>query len=277
MTYELPTELSQIPYAPSPPLELKDAVRDFVNIKYDFDRAPESIRRLTFTNFQYGKLHPWDYCRETIPFFDFNLNHPTDDRSLRLAPTEYVIGASDAWDHDSLVKHKGNDAPREAIRKIYQLSSQYLATGKAINIADYTLIENVGLIIAHEGKNRVDTFRKLEIPHIPAIISTQSFHTPNKIVIYKNTNNYIAVLDRTWACHIQHPNISIPLLTSYGVTIEEEWDDSLAPLQESLKEIFKQKKAFNYLEKYTNISIIRDKHQNSNKNKQPRSIFSIFK
>ena len=225
-------DLAALPKLLPPSENLRDAVGVFVDLKYALDDGPEAIRATLCLYHSYGKLDPWTYCRYMLPFFDFEKRIETEHlRSMVLVPTKTVIGASDSWGYQDLAA-KDEVAPTHALQNIYELSARYVRGEKTSNVAEYYLIKPLGLVIAHEGKNRVDLFRKSGAPYIPARLGTLDYPAPDRIKVYKETDVVIAVLDARYACLIHHPRIVQPLLAAYGIRIEQCWDAGLAPLDD---------------------------------------------
>ena len=143
--------------------ELREQVRTMVDAKYLVDELARDRagRRLLGPFYDSrGPRNGAEVFRGVFPFAD--IDHDGEAFS-GLVPTTQTIGASERWTTQAL-------SEEERQTSLVFLRAPERASPAATERAEYFWIRQLGLFLAHEGKNRVGFFRDMQVDWIPAWI-----------------------------------------------------------------------------------------------------------
>lgn len=220
--------------------EVRAAAAMLVNAKHELDRLSQSAAGALIVAQAYPHDHPgqtispFDFACSMFPFFKYC--RPTVKAGKRykaLVPTRMVIGESWRWRPEHL-----HDTDRAKAVKITHdaFSASSPAHAKA-ECPQYFFIAPLGILVAHEAKNRVALFRELAIPHIPALVSDEYYPAADRIRLFSLQNVDLAVLDGHIVERVQSLRLSANLLHAYGIAIESKWPGEFPELARVISEL----------------------------------------
>lgn len=97
-----------------------------------------------------------------------------------------------------------------------------------------TLIEPLGLAVAHEGKNRVRFLRDRGVEYIPSAVAYADYPAPERLRIFhlrqQAEDAVWCVLDRRWLRPLALPQLTHLILDPYGVSTSRTWPADLPSL-----------------------------------------------
>jgi hypothetical protein len=144
-----------------------------------------------------------------------------------LVPARRTIG-------DAHRRYPERMTPEDERTKLAYLQHPDRAVWGNEECATYTWIRPLGLFLAGEGKNRVSLFQRLGVEWIPACVSTESYPSPERIVLYviqeAGLEYWWAVLDGRMVEPMPNPMWALPVLKAYGVKVELRWPKKFPPL-----------------------------------------------
>jgi hypothetical protein len=181
----------------------------------------------------------WTFVFEVLPFFDAHRRiinrRPADAPPTykALVPTYMVIG--DSWNWQPV--NKTPELQDEIISISFRALSESEPTRARGACADYQYIKSLGLVFAHEGKNRVALFKERNLPYIPAVVSEEDYPAAERLRIFDVPGACIAVLDNRYVERVKFPALVNNLLQTYGVAIENKWPDTFPELEHVLSRL----------------------------------------
>lgn len=153
-------------------------------------------------------------ARHLLPFLSLNGAREEPGR----APLARVLGASWKW------KQPYRDSPEDVINF---LTDERRAVPGTEECAELFLVEPLDLYVAHEGKNRVRFLRDAGLEFMPAAITTVPYPAPHRISLFRadvlHQSELWAVLDGDCLTRVSMPELTVPLLTAYGVAPPARW------------------------------------------------------
>lgn len=213
--------------------ELRHAVIDYVDAKYLLDslvlkRGGYRLAR-KLSNDGYGPLEGSSFYQMTFPFVP--VWQAVGDSFSARVPTGQVVGSSWRWSPKSV-------APAERESLLDKLSEPQNADAGYYGRADYMWIRPLGLILAHEGKNRVALFREMKCATIPAHVQAYDYPAAERMTLYELTINdrpaYWVVLDGVLVERLEHPEWVLAILKLYGVIQAKRWPSEFPSVQDVL-------------------------------------------
>jgi hypothetical protein len=216
---------------------LLGAVERLVHAKYYLDSMVDDSLGSYLTEDLGGginsALFPSDFVLGVFPFVDgFN---PCGPEFSALVPTSQTLGFGCDW-------RNAQGDKKEATTQ-FVTDSKRASLDPNIHRAEYMWIRPLGLIMPHEGKNRVDFLREESIDFIPARVTPYDYPAASRIQVYrinvKGLNQCWAILDGEMLQAIKHPAWALPVLKAYGVEVFEEWPSNFACEYEVFDEIAK--------------------------------------
>jgi len=200
--------------------ELKETARMLVRKKYEFDRFARKLGGANLISGLWGSygepLDGTDFFRKLFPFAP--VWNSEGEPLACIVPVEYTFGCSWRWRKEHLNS-------KEIEKCLQRVTSHENANRYGYNSAQYMWIEPLGLILANEGKNRVDFIRemleKTSVEGIPASVNRYDYPRADRISLYEVDANgreeVWAVLDRRYVERLQFPDWTLPVLSAYGV------------------------------------------------------------
>ncbi|MRV70603.1 hypothetical protein GJ700_02570 [Duganella sp. FT92W] len=208
--------------------QVSAAALEFVDIKNELDRLSRSaagariVAQCYPTDYPNQTIAPFDFISTLLPFFKYCRPASTRVRRYKaLVPTNMVIGDSWRWRPEHL-----NETKRaKAIQTTYDAFAASSPEHAKTECPRYFFIVPLGIVAAHEAKNRVALFRELAIPHIPALVSEESYPAADRIRIFSLPDADLAVLDGRFVERVQMLHLSTRLLNAYGISVETHWPE----------------------------------------------------
>lgn len=198
---------------------LSEAIKYLVRQKYCLDRFMVNNRYIC-TNVDlyaggYGPLEGYDFFSKVFPFV-FKWKSIKQWSSMQV-PTDMTIGCSWRWRTEHL-----------------EGSVEKWIDRFKFDRAKFGWIKPLGLVIPHEGKNRVDYHREKNVEYITADISEYSYPEPSRLFLCEISINgrteYWIILDSRWVERIRHADWILPVLQAYGVRFIS-WPESFPEIQ----------------------------------------------
>jgi hypothetical protein len=185
----------------------------------------------------YRSLDPHAFAQEILPFYRYERSSRPGTESpvsyKALVPTAAVVGDSWRWYPSSL----SDENQKRVIDKAFS-AFDASAPGRAeTECAQYFHIRPLGIVLAHEGKNRVALFRTRELRHIPAMVSDEYYPAPERLRLFELAGAHLAVLDGKLVERVAALHLVRDLMQAYGVQIENRWPDEFANLNDVLAEL----------------------------------------
>jgi hypothetical protein len=219
---------------------LGDAVRRLVRNKYLLDKVASDnfgvcIEAELSGSASGGLLEGADFFSRVFPFgFEADAVHDF----FALVPTKYTLGCSWRWRLEQL-----GDRKQEEYLAVFTKPP----SGSGLKFhTGYLWIKSLGLLLAVEGKNRVDFLREKGVQWFPARVSEAKYPDASRLVLYSVTvnaqNECWAVLDSQWLERVPHPAWTKPVLQAYGALVDQEWPHEFPHVQSVAAE-------FNYPDK----------------------------
>ena len=203
------------PIAPPASLELHEAVLHLVQNKYWLDRLAESSSMplpMAFDSGGYGLHEPATFYEKLFPFVPWW--DRISDTVAALVPTDQTIGCSWRW----RTKHVKSGERADLVAHLTDRTNALRDCGQR---AQYMWIQPLGLVLPHEGKNRVDFLRDCLVEFIPARVTAYDYPAANRMRTHRvevhGREEVWAVLDERWVQRLEHPEWVQPVLTAYGV------------------------------------------------------------
>jgi len=214
--------------------DIAAAAVGLVSIKDEFDSlgrcaAGNAIVGQVFPDWRgYRSLGPHCFAAQVLPFYWYarSMGSPRagSGRYKALVPTSAVIGDSWRWWPDNL-----DDA--EQLRIVDKVFAAFEASTPAhaqTECAQYCHVLPLGIVLAHEGKNRVALFKARSLSHIPALVSDEDYPDPERLQIFELPNACLAVLDGRFVERVHAIHLVRELMETYGVSIERGWPSEFA-------------------------------------------------
>lgn len=172
-------------------------------------------------------LHPSTFARRVIPFLYWN-DCDRKEVSLFRVPTEIAIGSCIKYYPESI---KGGDVAKYIDG--YRASS---SSNRNKDQAGGDYVPQLGIYIAHEGKNRVAFMRHHAEPYFLAYVYEQPYPDASRLKIVhsslpQNQLSYCVLDDRYLQMLSPAPYSPIELLKSHGVE-EVSWRELNAPTEQ---------------------------------------------
>ncbi|WGG52115.1 hypothetical protein [Rugamonas sp. DEMB1] len=117
-----------------------------------------------------------------------------------------------------------DDATQQKVVRIaFDRFAQSSGDHAVMDCAQYGFIRPLGLVLAHEGKNRVALFRVLDLPYIPAVVQEEGYPSPDRMRIFEIGGEVFAVLDDRYVELLHTVELGRQLLAAYGVPFDSAW------------------------------------------------------
>lgn len=202
--------------------EVVNAAKHFVKSKYALDAFNETrygapLVEVFYSGFDtHGGFHPFAAAYHFLPFYRYQRSQtPLGQPYMALVPTSMIVGQSWKWSPENL-----ND---ETQNRVIQRTHKAVADNNQQDLAQYCYIKPLGIVLAHEGKNRVALFSEKDLPYIPAQVWEEDYPDATRIRIFELEDVCLAVLDNRYVDKVNSLEFIRKLVTAYGVTIEKEW------------------------------------------------------
>lgn len=212
-----------------------DAAIRLVDLKYHLDHLTRShtgcaIAGQIFPDWRgYGSFDPHSFAGRVLPFYKY-ATRPSGKRYRAMVPTPIVIGDSWRW----LPRSLNEEHQKRVIDKAFATFEKSTPACAKTDCAVYFYVKQLGLVLAHEGKNRVALFRERELPSIPAIISEWDYPEAERIRIYELPGICVAVLDGRFVERVAVFHLVRELMQAYGIVIENNWPPQFPELAQVL-------------------------------------------
>ncbi|WP_143745629.1 hypothetical protein [Massilia sp. KIM] len=205
----------------------------------------------------YRTLDPHSFAAKVIPFYWYarskRLSNSSTTRYLALVPTSTVVGDSWRWSPAHL-----NDREQEkVIEKAFSAFAASSPERAESECAQYTHIRPLGLVLAHEGKNRVALFKERQLAHIPAMVWDEEYVAPERLRIFELAGTCLAVLDGRFVERVVALHLVRELVEAYGVEVERRWPEDFAELKQVLHDLDDSSTKFHYLPYATDMDKLR--------------------
>ena len=202
-------------------------------------------------------LDPHSFAAQVIPFYWYARSKQSSDsftpRYLALVPTSIVVGESWRWSPAHL-----NDREQEkVIEKTFNAFSSSSPERVDSECAQYTHIRPLGIVLAHEGKNRVALFKERQLTHIPAMVWDEGYLAPERLRIFELAGTCLAVLDGRLVERVVALHLVRELMEAYGVEVERRWPEDFAELKQVLEDLDDSSTKFHYLPYATDMDKLR--------------------
>lgn len=179
------------------------------------------------------------FARRILPFYWYARStksvEPEGRRYKALVPTDVVIGESWRWSPG----HLDNVQQLKVIDRAFSAFEASTPGHAVIECAQYCYIRPLGIVLAHEGKNRVALFRDRALPHIPALVSEEDYPGPERLRIFELTGACLAVLDGRFVERVGALVLVRELMEAYGVQVETQWPADFAEFDRVLVDLNK--------------------------------------
>jgi hypothetical protein len=162
---------------------------------------------------------------------------------LALVPTPTVVGDSWRWSP----KHLNHSEQEKVIAKAFSAFAASSPERVDSECAQYTHIRPLGIVLAHEGKNRVALFKERQLTHIPAIVWDEEYVEPERLRIFELTGSCLAVLDGRFVERVVALHLVRELMEAYGVEVEHRWPEDFAELKQVLDDLDDSSRKLHYL------------------------------
>lgn len=200
---------------------LRRAIVDMVILKDQLDRLPGRLGAVLAHKLGagVGTVGPWSFTCTVLPFLS-DLASEVDGQFPALVPASATIGESCRW-----TEHPQGFPELAAVEAFFTDPAR--ADAHAHEGALYTWVRELGLFVAHEGKNRVRFLRDRGVQYIPAQVSTHSYPAADRITIYSarvhGRDEHVAVLDGCRLRCVVMPTLTLPVMAAYGVQHVRQW------------------------------------------------------
>lgn len=251
------------------------AAKNFADLKYQIDvtgrRNPAEI-----PNDLHGRQRSGEYdgpyggdtfMNNIIPFMPLYPDY--ENLGVKYVPIANTLGRSWNW----WPEHRKH-AEKEIIDFI--LSPEH---GKE---AYYHLVKELGVIIAGEGKNRVNFCRNHKIDLIPVTISQFNYPPADSIEIFfikshVGTDTF-GVLNGRYLQRISHISYALPLLSAYGVKVYTDWPINYPSIESIYEYAYCAKVGPKFSIHTLDLNKIKEKELNSSsyKKKSNRFIYRLI-
>ena len=208
--------------------ELALAAERFVDTKADIDLFNRTAAGRALMNetlreeLGYQTTDPYGYVYSILPFFQFQRRDRAERKSRKaMVPPKITIGQSWRW----TPAYRSQEQKDEIVRRAFDAFQHSTDDKAAYECADYAYISKLGIVLAHEGKNRVALFRELDL-NIPAVVHEEDYPDAARIRLFKLAEGDFAVLDDKYVERVRSLDIATEILGPYGVSIEEKWPTS---------------------------------------------------
>ncbi len=209
------------PLVELPRKEIMDAAIRFVEAKTLLDKLSHDpagcmiISRLFPKVYLDREIYPYSAASRLLPFFNWQWQTTTRTKPYKaLVPAIVTMGQSWRWQPSSFkVREK---------------------TNWTNDLAQYGYIKSLGIVLAHEGKNRVALFKERQWPYIPAMVSEVAYPEAHRIRIFNVKEGCFAVLDNRYVEIVVDLAMIQNLFQAYGVEIESQWPQDYPSLQKVL-------------------------------------------
>lgn len=198
--------------------------------------AGNSIVSQLFPDWQgYGSIGPYCFADRILPFFRYSRSivRTNGVRYKALVPTSNVIGQNWRWWPHNLDEAK----QQRVVEKAFAAFDASSLDRIELECAEYILIKPLGIVLAHEGKNRVALFKERNIAYIPAMVLEEDYPAAERIRIFKLEGACLAVFDNQFVERVAALNLVRRLLDAYGVEIENSWPAEFAALDQVLADL----------------------------------------
>lgn len=195
----------------------------------------------------YRSIDPHSFAARIIPFYWYaRSKRPSESftaRYLALVPTPTVVGDSWRWSPAHL-KHEEQEKVIEKAFSAFAASSPERVDSEC---AQYTHIRPLGIVLAHEGKNRVALFKERQLTHIPAVVWDEEYVEPERLRVFELAGACLAVLDGRFVERVVALHLVRGLVEAYGVEVESRWPEDFAELKQVLDDLDDSSRKFHYL------------------------------
>lgn len=185
----------------------------------------------------YGSPDPHSFAARVIPFYWYARSmsslQTNGKRYKALVPTAKVIGDSWRWSPSDLSETE----QMKVLDKVFSAFEESTPAHAKTECAQYTHIKQLGIVLAHEGKNRVALFRERALPHIPALVSEEEYPASERLRIFELPGVCVSVLDGRFVERVVAIHLVRGLMEAYGVSVEKRWPSEFAELQQVLADL----------------------------------------
>lgn len=209
---------------------LRTAIEGLVKRKYrlDLDAADHGAGALMPEWLEDGKvaMAPVPFFLRLFPFAHLwaSLGNPM----AASVPVAWTLGGSPRWRAATL-------SEGECAERVAKLTSADCAKGVGALRADYIWLPQLGLVVPQAGKSRVDFFRDLKHPNLPARVTPYSYPLPSRMVMYSvrvhGEPDWWVVLDGRWVERLAAPSWMRQVMTAYGSETRMQWPSSWPPVE----------------------------------------------
>jgi len=223
------------------PPDVAAAAASLVATKDEIDQLGRSFAGTTivgqlFPDWQgYSSIGPHCFATQVLPFFRHVrvITRTSGVRRKAMVPTAQVIGENWRW-----WPHNLDEAQQlRVIEKTTAAFESSTPDRAESECPQYTHIKPLGIILAHEGKNRVALFKERAISHIPALVSEVDYPASDRIRIFELDGACLAVLDGQYVERVKALNLVRRLMESYGIEVEKRWPAEFAALEQVLADL----------------------------------------
>jgi len=205
----------------------------------------------------YRSLDPHSFAAQVIPFYWYARSKRSPDsftpRYLALVPTATVIGESWRWSP----AHLDDQEQKKVIEKAFSAFAASTPERVDSECAQYTHIRPLGIVLAHEGKNRVALFKERKLPHIPAVVWDEEYVAPERLRIFELAGACLAVLDGRFVERVVALHLVRDLMAAHGVNVENRWPTDFAELKLVLDDLDDSSTKYHYLPYATDMDKLR--------------------
>ena len=223
---------------------VREAAETLVMAKIELDRLGRSragsliVAQAVRIQTANASLAPYDFLCDVLPFFKrLRSIHDGKQRTKALAPTAAVIGDSWRWRPE----HLNATERAKAIAVTYERFVASEAGHARMECPVYFHVASLGLLAAHEGKNRVALFRSEGIEHIPAVVVEEDYPHPDRLRLFRLEHVNVAVLDNRIVEEAPRLHLCEELFKAYGLAIETAWPDDYPALDDVLAALRRQR------------------------------------
>lgn len=210
------------------------AAKDLVALKNQLDGGDRNplgtvLARHLFPNFVGNStIAPFTFADFVLPFFNSQRASFESKKGYKaLVATSMVVGESWRWRPSGL----DEDEKEHVIKKAFEDFEKSDASHAQGECASYSYIKPLGIVLAHEGKNRVALFREKDLPYIPAIVHDEGYPEAERIKIFEIGGECFAVLDDSLVEKVNGAYLAKPLLVTYGIKFESKWPGNYPRLE----------------------------------------------
>lgn len=183
-----------------------------------------------------GGTGPHWLAKQILPFYRYCRSDFLSRDYKALVPTNLVIGHSWNWSPENL----DGAEQTEVINKAFTAFHASTPERAHFASAQYCYIRALGIVLAHEGKNRVALFKERSLPHIPAVVIDEDYPAAERLRIFELPGRTLAVLDNRFVERVGSLNLVRQLMEAYGVQVENKWPVEFSELSWVLADLDKR-------------------------------------